>query len=1087
MGCEMKRRLWTVPAIAAAMTLGALTAPPAFAAGQTFTVTSQAMCGGAGTFQQAVKDANASPGKDTIVFTAGLTAGTSSCASIFSPEEFLIVATESVDIVGNGANIVGPMYWIDPSGRVNNFQQCPFHTAGANWLQKAKGVMAIGEIGQDNSAVEVSMSGLSFDKLPELFQVAEKASFTLSDASATDTMSFNERCQRGAIEGLTGANITLRNVQITESYAPGMSTAERSSDALIRGGGGNLVLDRVFLGNNWQSQAVAWGKGAGKASVKIVSSKIIESGGLRLDAATTQIVNSAFFDQGQHATDRIVTDEGATTVEASSFYWTQPSCSPGACGVNGMGFWSPMDGTFQFKTTAIGANSLFPNSGPVLFGDTTKFTSDNLTWVQQTANQSNAELHAILPNALTTFPGLDPSGGGLSWVDYVTPMLGVQQAPGVLIDTVPDAVCPGGANALLSPIDASCITTDVLGNPRWDAGNGKRNIGAIQNAASPHLVLAPNGEQATSVALQWNRPTDPASGPLTGYNVYYSPAAGGPQHVYYVPGAAKLTATIPGLTSGTPYLFFVTGVNQYGPGTPSNQVVATPSAHLGSPVVTAVAGSHHVQLSWTEPPANGHATPLAYFVSYRKKGDPNWVNGPGNISGRTADIPNLVNGVEYEFGVFAGSPDGCYSEQAGLATATPTAGAGASVFVPIEPARTYDSRLAGPGGAPDPIPGNHASRVMGVADAIDIVTGKVVQRDVVPSGATAVAFNLTATDTTSRGWFSVVPGDASTFVTSTVNWPGSGDVIANGLTVKIAANRTVKVFNGSGTTANAVLDIVGYFIDPAQAGNVFHEVTPTRVYDSRIAGPGSTPDPLPGGANRIISTANGITPPVTDIVPAGATAVAYNISAVDTSARGWFAVTPGDAATYRSSTVNWPGAGDVIDNGQFVKLDANRQLKVFNGYGPPTNFVIEVLGYFTPSLDALDGTYFHALDPARAYDSRVPLPNPGPVPGASTRNVSVADGRNPQTGAVNQPDVIPAGTPSIVYNITATNTTNRGWYSVTPGNVAVQNTSSINWPSANNVVANGLTVAIDDQRAINVRSGSPSQTDLVIDLFGYFR
>ena len=107
--------------------------------------------------------------------------------------------------------------------------------------------MAIGEIGQDNSAVEVSMSGLSFDKLPELFQVAEKASFTLSDASATDTMSFNERCQRGAIEGLTGANITLRNVQITESYAPGMSTAERSSDALIRGGGGT-----------WCSTASSW-------------------------------------------------------------------------------------------------------------------------------------------------------------------------------------------------------------------------------------------------------------------------------------------------------------------------------------------------------------------------------------------------------------------------------------------------------------------------------------------------------------------------------------------------------------------------------------------------------------------------------------------------------------------------------------------------------------------------------------------------------------------------------------------------------------------------------------------------------------
>jgi hypothetical protein len=297
----------------------------------------------------------------------------------------------------------------------------------------------------------------------------------------------------------------------------------------------------------------------------------------------------------------------------------------------------------------------------------------------------------------------------------------------------------------------------------------------------------------------------------------------------------------------------------------------------------------------------------------------------------------------------------------------------------------------------------------------------------------------------------------------------------------------VKVFNGSVDTANAVLDIVGYFIDPTLAGNVFHEVTPTRVYDSRVAGPGGTPDPLPGGANRVISTADGIAPPTQDIVPAGATAVAYNIAAVDTSAPGWFAVTPGDASAYRSSTINWPAAGDVIDNGQFVKLDGNRQIKVFNGYGPPTNLVIEVLGYFTPSLGATDGTYFHALTPVRAYDSRVPQPNPGPLPGGDTRNVSVADGRNLATGAVTVTDVIPSGAPSIVYNITATGTTSRGWFSVTPGDVANQFTTSVNWPRANNPVANGLTAAIDGQRTINVRSGSSSQTDLVIDLYGYFK
>ncbi|MFI0432931.1 MAG: hypothetical protein ACH36H_07285, partial [Candidatus Nanopelagicales bacterium] len=63
----------------------------------------------------------------------------------------------------------------------------------------------------------------------------------------------------------------------------------------------------------------------------------------------------------------------------------------------------------------------------------------------------------------------------------------------------------------------------------------------------------------------------------------------------------------------------------------------------------------------------------------------------------------------------------------------------------------------------------------------------------------------------------------------------------------------------------------------------------------------------------------------------------------------------------------------------------------------------------------------------------------------------------------------------------------RGWFSVTPGNVSNQLTASINWPRANTVVANGLTVAIDDNRTINARSGSPSQTDLVIDLYGYFK
>ena len=40
-------------------------------AGTTYTVTSPSLCGGPGTFEQALKDANANPGTDTISFTPG--------------------------------------------------------------------------------------------------------------------------------------------------------------------------------------------------------------------------------------------------------------------------------------------------------------------------------------------------------------------------------------------------------------------------------------------------------------------------------------------------------------------------------------------------------------------------------------------------------------------------------------------------------------------------------------------------------------------------------------------------------------------------------------------------------------------------------------------------------------------------------------------------------------------------------------------------------------------------------------------------------------------------------------------------------
>ncbi len=124
----------------------------------------------------------------------------------------------------------------------------------------------------------------------------------------------------------------------------------------------------------------------------------------------------------------------------------------------------------------------------------------------------------------------------------------------------------------------------------------------------------------------------------------------------------------------------------------------------------------------------------------------------------------------------------------------------AGAFHAIEPQRVYDSRLLGPRFAPN------SNRIVSVASSTAGAT------DVVPSGATAVTFNLTAADTTGPNFLSVVPGDAATFTTSTVNFPGGFDV-ANASVVKLDAERQIRVFCGDQAgSAHTIVDITGYYL-----------------------------------------------------------------------------------------------------------------------------------------------------------------------------------------------------------------------------------------------------------------------------------
>ncbi|MCU1398920.1 MAG: hypothetical protein JWN62_2029 [Acidimicrobiales bacterium] len=127
----------------------------------------------------------------------------------------------------------------------------------------------------------------------------------------------------------------------------------------------------------------------------------------------------------------------------------------------------------------------------------------------------------------------------------------------------------------------------------------------------------------------------------------------------------------------------------------------------------------------------------------------------------------------------------------------------------IDPVRVFDSRLALPSQG-KLSSGNN--KVVSIKDARDTTTGGVLVADVVPVGAVAIVGNLTVTNTVGAGFLSVVPGDATKFSASSINWFGTDQNLANGITAKIAADRSVKVFCGGGNATDFIIDVTGYYI-----------------------------------------------------------------------------------------------------------------------------------------------------------------------------------------------------------------------------------------------------------------------------------
>jgi hypothetical protein len=97
----------------------------------------------------------------------------------------------------------------------------------------------------------------------------------------------------------------------------------------------------------------------------------------------------------------------------------------------------------------------------------------------------------------------------------------------------------------------------------------------------------------------------------------------------------------------------------------------------------------------------------------------------------------------------------------------------------------------------------------------------------------------------------------------------------------------------------------------------------------------------------------------------------------------------------------------------------------------------------------------------------------------------VADGRD-SGGAIISRNAVPRGATAVTLNLTVVDTVGRGNLAVVPEGGAGSVTSSINWSADGQVLANGLTMAINaDARTLDVLCRS-NRTHVVIDVSGYY-
>jgi hypothetical protein len=239
------------------------------------------------------------------------------------------------------------------------------------------------------------------------------------------------------------------------------------------------------------------------------------------------------------------------------------------------------------------------------------------------------------------------------------------------------------------------------------------------------------------------------------------------------------------------------------------------------------------------------------------------------------------------------------------------------------PVRLADTRSAG-----GPV-ASGASRCFQVAGVVGI-----------PMDAAAVVLNVTAAGQTTNGWLTAFPNGQPVPATSTVNFDRSQYAMATNAIMRVGPGGQICVnvgtINSVPGSSHIILDAQGYL---TQAGLAKLPMlsSPQRVVDTRTSS-----GPIATGTSRCF-TIGGVMG-----VPANATGLVLNVTAVGYVTPGWLTAYPSGLPLPATSSLNFDTSEYAMANGAIVGLGGG-QLCV--GQGTPnsipgdSNVILDVVGY----------------------------------------------------------------------------------------------------------------------------------------------